>query len=84
MSATMWVLFTMDETLGVFLTKATAVKSMLKRSIGEVKTRRLRPGAYEYQSHGEHRTRTFYVMTEAEAKRDGWPELEKQWKPSLQ
>jgi hypothetical protein len=62
----------MDETVGKFSLKYQAVAAVVGRCCGRLRARRLRPGAYEYKSEGENRSRTYWVMTEYEAKRDGW------------
>jgi hypothetical protein len=68
-----WVVFTLDETVGTVPSKRHALDLILHRNGGlPLKARRLRAGAYEYRASGGVRNRVYWVMTEVEARADGW------------
>lgn len=67
-----WVLFSMDRTLGIFLAKYGAVKHLEYMAVTPIRRRKIRSGAYEYKIEGEWATEVFWVMTEAEARKEGW------------
>jgi hypothetical protein len=67
-----WIVFTMDNYYGSYATKRGAVLFVLNRCLFPVAGRKLRRGAYEYRSDGGTRAHTYWVMTEAEAHKDGW------------